>query len=392
MSWLRSFWVVLHKEVREGFRDRRAVVTALFFPLLGPLLLVAMLLLLSQSTRQADEKGVEIHVAGRDHAPNLVAFLEQQARVVPAPADLEDAVRRGDVAVGIVIPPGFGERLRAGRPAPVRLVVDESRQQSRPAMEAAEKLLAAWSSQTAAQRLVVRGIHPAVIEPLAVEKEDLSTPASRAAMLLSAVPFFLVMAVFTGGLPVAIDVTAGERERQSLEPLFTVPVQRSALVAAKIGASGVFSALALVETLVGFGLVPVAVPATRLGFSVHLDPWMLVGTFFLSLPMLVLACALMIVFAARARTFRAAQTSLSLLMLVPSLPGIALGAVATRIPGWTRAIPFFGQQEIVMRMMRGEAASPGAVALATATTLLLAALVTAFAFRVFEQGQPLFDS
>jgi len=392
MSWLRSFWVVLHKEVREGFRDRRAVVTALFFPLLGPLLLVAMLLLLSQSTRQADEKGVEIHVAGRDHAPNLVAFLEQQARVVPAPADLEDAVRRGEVAVGIVIPAGFGERLRAGRPAPVRLVVDESRQQSRPAMEAAEKLLAAWSSQTAAQRLVVRGIHPAVIEPLAVEKEDLSTPASRAAMLLSAVPFFLVMAVFTGGLPVAIDVTAGERERQSLEPLFTVPVQRSALVAAKIGASGVFSALALVETLVGFGLVPVAVPATRLGFSVHLDPWMLVGTFFLSLPMLVLACALMIVFAARARTFRAAQTSLSLLMLVPSLPGIALGAVATRIPGWTRAIPFFGQQEIVMRMMRGEAASPGAVALATATTLLLAALVTAFAFRVFEQGQPLFDS
>ena len=392
MSWLRSFWVVLHKEVREGFRDRRAVVTALFFPLLGPLLLVAMLLLLSQSTRQADEKGVEIHVAGRDHAPNLVAFLEQQARVVPAPADLEDAVRRGEVAVGIVIPAGFGERLRAGRPAPVRLVVDESRQQSRPAMEAAEKLLAAWSSQTAAQRLVVRGIHPAVIEPLAVEKEDLSTPASRAAMLLSAVPFFLVMAVFTGGLPVAIDVTAGERERQSLEPLFTVPVQRSALVAAKIGASGVFSALALVETLVGFGLVPVAVPATRLGFSVHLDPWMLVGTFFLSLPMLVLAGALMIVFAARARTFRAAQTSLSLLMLVPSLPGIALGAVATRIPGWTRAIPFFGQQEIVMRMMRGEAASPGAVALATATTLLLAALVTAFAFRVFEQGQPLFDS
>jgi sodium transport system permease protein len=259
-------------------------------------------------------------------------------------------------------------------------------------MEAAEKLLAAWSSQTAAQRLVVRGIHPAVIEPLAVEKEDLSTPASRAAMLLSAVPFFLVMAVFTGGLPVAIDVTAGERERQSLEPLFTVPVQRSALVAAKIGASGVFSALALVETLVGFGLVPVAVPATRLGFSVHLDPWMLVGTFFLSLPMLVLAGALMIVFAARARTFRAAQTSLSLLMLIPSLPGIALGAVATRIPGWTRAIPFFGQQEIVMRMMRGEAASPGAVALATATTLLLAALVTAFAFRVFEQGQPLFDS
>jgi sodium transport system permease protein len=392
MSWLRSFWVVLHKEIREGLRDRRALVTALFFPLLGPLLLVVMLLLLSQSSRQADEKGVEIHVAGREHAPHLVEFLAQHARVVDAPADLEDAVRRGEVAVGVVIPAGFGERLRAGRPAPVRMVLDESRQQSRPAIETTEKLLAAWSQQSAAQRLVVRGIHPAVIEPLAVEREDLSTPASRAAMLLSAIPFFLVMAVFTGGLPVAIDVTAGERERQSLEPLFTVPIQRSALVAAKIGAAAVFSALALLETLVGFGLVPVAVPANRLGFSVHLDPWMLVGTFLLCLPILVLADALMILFAARARTFRAAQTSLSLLMLVPSLPGIALGTVATRIPGWTRAIPFFGQQEIVMRMLRGEAVTPGPIALATLTTLVAAALVILAAFRLFERGQPLFDS
>jgi sodium transport system permease protein len=391
MSWLRSFWVVLHKEVREGFRDRRAVVTALFFPLLGPLLLVVMLLLLSQSSRQADEKGVEIHVAGRANAPNLVAFLEQQARVVDAPPDLEEAVRRGDVAVGIAISPSFGEKLREGRPAAVRLVVDESRQQARPATVMAERLLAAWSLQTGAQRLVVRGIHPAVIEPLAVERVDVSTPASRAAILLSTVPFFLVMAVFTGGLPVAIDVTAGERERQSLEPLFTVPVPRSALVVAKIGAAAAFSALALVETLVGFGLVPLAVPASRLGFSVHLDPWMLVGTFLLSLPMLVLADALMIVFAARARTFRAAQTSLSLLMLVPSLPGIALGTVATRIPGWSRAIPFFGQQEMLTRMLRGEAATPGQVVLATVATLLAALLVVSYAVRVFERGQPLFD-
>ena len=242
MSWLASFWIVLSKELREGLRDRKALLTALFFPVLGPILVIVMLFLVSDSSRQADEKGVEIPVAGRENAPNLVALLEQGARVVDAPADPVEAVRRGDVPVVIVIPPDFGEKLRAGQPAPVRLILDESRHQSRPATATAERLLDAWSQQVAAQRLVVRGIHPAVVEPLAVEREDVSTPASRAAMLLATIPFFLVMAMFTGGMPIAIDVTAGERERQSLEPLFAAPVPRSSLVLAKIGAAGASSA------------------------------------------------------------------------------------------------------------------------------------------------------
>jgi sodium transport system permease protein len=391
MSWLRSFRVVFTKEVWEGFRDRRSLVTALFFPILGPALLAVMLLLVSQSTRRADEKGVELPVAGQENAPNLVDYLAQGARIVAAPADPEEAVRRGEVDVVVVIPPGFGDRLRSGRPAPVRLVVDESRQQSRPAVSTAERLLAGWAHQTGVQRLMVRGIHPAVVEPLAVERVDVSTAASRAAMLLATVPFFLVMALFTGGMPVAIDATAGERERQSLEPLFAAPVPRSALVLAKMAGAAVFSSLALAETLVGFGLVPLALPASRIGFSMRLDPWMLARSFALGIPMLLLACALMVVLAARARNFRAAQTTLSLLMLVPSLPGMALGFVGARPPAWVFGVPFLGEQMIVTRLLRVEEVSSAQVALSMAATLAAASLVAAYAVRTFERGQPLFD-
>jgi sodium transport system permease protein len=391
MSWLRSFRVVFTKEVWEGFRDRRSLVTALFFPILGPALLAVMLLLVSQSTRRADEKGVELPVAGQENAPNLVDYLAQGARIVAAPADPEEAVRRGEVDVVVVIPPGFGDRLRSGRPAPVRLVVDESRQQSRPAVSTAERLLAGWAHQTGVQRLMVRGIHPAVVEPLAVERVAVSTAASRAAMLLATVPFFLVMALFTGGMPVAIDATAGERERQSLEPLFAAPVPRSALVLAKMAGAAVFSSLALAETLVGFGLVPLALPASRIGFSMRLDPWMLARSFALGIPMLLLACALMVVLAARARNFRAAQTTLSLLMLVPSLPGMALGFVGARPPAWVFGVPFLGEQMIVTRLLRVEEVSSAQVALSMAATLAAASLVAAYAVRTFERGQPLFD-
>jgi sodium transport system permease protein len=392
VRWLSSFRIVLAKELREGLRDRKALITALFFPVLGPILVIVMLFLVSDSSRQADEKGVAIPVAGRENAPNLVAFLEQGARVVDAPADPAEAVRGGDVPVVIVIPPDFGEKLRAGQPAPVRLILDESRHQARPAASTAERLLHAWSQQVAAQRLVVRGIHPAVIEPLAIEREDVSTPASRAAMLLATIPFFLVMAMFTGGMPIAIDVTAGERERQSLEPLFAAPIPRSSLVLAKIGASGFFGMATLAETLVGFGIVPLAVPATRIGFSVQLDPAMLFTTFLLCLPIVLVAAALMVVFAARARTFRAAQTSLSLLMLVPSLPGMALAFQSARPPASLYAVPFLGQQMIVNELVRGTPLVASQALLATGSSLAAALVVCAFAVRTFERGQPLFDA
>jgi sodium transport system permease protein len=392
MSWLQSAWVVLSKELHEGLRDRKALVTALFFPVLGPLLMIAMLFLASASSRQAEEKGVEIPVAGQANAPNLVALLQQGARVVEAPSDPEEAVRRGDVPVVIVIPPEFGEKLRSGQPAPVRLILDESRHQSRPAISTAEKLLAAWSGQVAAQRLVVRGIHPAVVEPLAIEREDVSTPASRAAMLLATIPFFLVMAMFTGGMPLAIDVTAGERERQSLEPLFAAPLPRSAMVLAKVLASAVFGAATLAETLIGFGIVPLFVPTARIGFSVQLDPAMLLRTFFLCLPIVLLAAGLMVVFAARARSFRAAQTSLSLLMLVPSLPGMALAFQSARPPAWLYGVPFLGQQMIVNELVRGMPMVSSQALLATGGALVGVLLVCAFAIRTFERGQPLFDS
>jgi sodium transport system permease protein len=354
-------------------------------------LLAVMLSLVSQSSRRADEVGVDIPVSGRENAPNLVAFLEQGARVVEAPPDAEEAVRRGDVDVVIVISPGFSEALRAGRPAPVKLITDESRQQARPSAAAAEHLLAAWARQTGSQRLVIRGVHPAVIEPLAVERVDVSTPTSRAAALLATIPFFLVMAVFTGGMPVAIDATAGERERQSLEPLFAAPLPRSSLVLSKMAGASVFSSLALTETAIGFGLVPLALPP-RIGFSMHLDPWILARILALCVPMVVLASALMVMLAAKARNFRAAQTTLSLLMLVPALPGVALGLLSTRAPPSLYAVPFLGEQLIITHLLRAEEVGPAQAGLSAAATLTAAALIAALAIRTFERGQPLFDA
>jgi sodium transport system permease protein len=163
------------------------------------------------------------------------------------------------------------------------------------------------------------------------------------------------------------------------------------LVVGKVAATCVFGGLTLVETLLLFGLVPVALPASRIGFSVKLDPWMLARTVGLGLPMVLLASALMVLVAARARTFRSAQTTLSVLTLLPALPGIVLGLLRARPTDALLAVPFLGQQVLVTRMLRDEPVHFVQATIAGGATMALAGLVIAVAVRSFERGRPLFD-
>jgi sodium transport system permease protein len=383
---------VLGKELRDGLRDRRTLAMALFFPVLGPVVLGFALSTVAGEARQVDEQGVRLPVVGREHAPHLVEALEDAGIVAGAgPADPDEAVRSGDAEVVLVIPPEFGERLRAGEPAPVRLVVDESQAHARAAVDRVRGALDAWARRTAAQRLVARGIHPAVVAPLAIETVDVSTPQARTAILLSIMPYFLVLAIFVGGMSVAIDATAGERERHSLEPLLVNPVPRLALVLGKIGASAFFGAIALSETAVAFALLPVLFPVERLGFVLRLDPGVMVPVAVLLLPLVLAASSLMVLVAARARSFKAAQTMLSFLMMVPAVPGILLALSPMRPAPWMRVVPALAEQLVVQRLIRGEPVAPAHVALAMGASLAAAALFATAAARLFERGTPLFD-
>ncbi len=385
--------VVLQKEVRDNLRDRRAVTMALFFPLLGPVVLAMTLTLVSKQQRGSEEKPLALSVAGREHAPNLVAFLQSAGVVLEAaPADPERAVRAGDLDLVVVIPPEFGERLRAGRPAPVRLVIDDSRQSAHAATGRARRLLEGYGHQLGMQRLLARGVSPALTEGVALETVDLATPESRAALLLALLPYFVILAVFVGGMYIAIDATAGERERQSLEPLLLNPVPRWCHVAAKVSATALFASVALGETLIGFALVPLVLPIESLGFVIRLDPGMLVRVFLLALPLVLLVSSLQIVVAARARSFKAAQSSLSLLMMVPVLPGMMLAFVPVKLKLWMALVPTLGEQLVVARLLRGEVVPFLAVAPVMVGTALWAAVLFALGVRTFRGERIVFGA
>ncbi|MGZ3459905.1 MAG: ABC transporter permease, partial [Archangium sp.] len=240
---------VLRKELKDHLRDRRSVTSVVLGSLVGPVLFAVLFTVVASWNRE--DKPLELPVVGRAYAPSLMAFLERSgAKLSEAPPDYESQIQAGTLDAVLVVPEDYGKDFAAGRSARVQLVMDNSRNKARATVQRAQALLGQYSGMMASQRLLARGVAPQLAAPVRVEQVDLATPERLAASILNMIPIFLVMACFIGGLNVAIDTMAGERERGSLEPLLLNPVERGTLVLGKWLATTVFSCTTVVVVTV----------------------------------------------------------------------------------------------------------------------------------------------
>ncbi len=383
--------IVFQKELRDTLRDRRTIFSALFYPLLGPLMMVLLLNVILRVFSDQAGRPLALAVRGAEHAPSLMTFLGQnQVELLPGPADPEAAVRANDLDVVLVIRPGFEAAVAEGQPAPVQLIFDGSRQTAGVAVGRARDLLDAFSRQIAAERLVARGVDPGVITALAVEDVDLATPQAQAAAFLNILPYFVIFSVFMGGMGITIDATAGERERGTLEPLLINPVARWELVLGKLGVALLFSVQAVIETVLAFGLLVYLLPLDQLDAPLSISLASLLGIFLVTLPIALLAAALQFIIATFTHSYREAQNYLGLLPLIPALPGTFLAFLPLKAALWMMLIPTFGQQLLINQLMRGEAVSGVNVIVASAVTLVAGAALVWVATRLFGREQMLF--
>lgn len=384
--------VIFYKEVLDHVRDRRTLITSLFYPLLGPLIVILIFTVIGQMVTERTEKPLELPVMGAEQAPELVAFLRQSnVEVQPAPSDPHTAVKHGDVDVVLIIPPAYGAALQAGRPAIVQLVMDESRDAASVTVRRTRGLLQRYSDEIGALRLLARGVSPLVVHALTVEDVDVATSESRAANFLNLLPYFIIFAIFSGGAGLAVDTTAGERERGSLEPLLINPVPRRDFVVGKLLATLLITMVAVLETLLAFALVLNLVPLGQT-FGVHLSfsATAIVLIFLLTLPMMLLAGALQMIVATASRGVKEAQTYLQLIPLVPALPGLVLAFLPTKPTFWNMAVPTFGQQLLINQVMRNEPVDLRYVALSAATTLAVGVVLLLIAIRLYQREALMF--
>jgi sodium transport system permease protein len=372
-----TVWTVFRKELRDAVRDRRTWLIALAMSLLsGP----AVLLLIATFVGGIEENVAkrEVVIEGGERAPTLVNFLQRAgATIVAAPADWRERLRRGTLANAVLVPPAdFEDRLARGQPVPVDVYFDDSHDKAQAVVRASVRLLQGFNRELGTQRLIARGVSPQLIAPLEVRENNLAPATAAGARLLFIVPWAALMVAVFGALAVAIDVTAGERERGSLEPLLGNPVSPAALVLGKWGVVMVYSIAIVVLTMAGFLASMHLIRSETLAALLQLE-WREVAIFVaLLLPFAALMAALNMLAALFGRSYKEAQTYVSYLAMAVQFSALVPVFLTVRDAAWQWFVPAIAQLTVLMRTLRGEAVgaydllAPAAVALAGAALCL----------------------
>lgn len=382
----RTFLTVFLKEVKENLRDRRTLTSAfLTGPLLTPLL---FLMLISYTVNRALDKAeqpLKVPVIGAEYAPNLIDALKAGGIVPQAPlANPEQAVRNQDADVVVRLSADYPKAWRKGEPVQVEVLFDSSRSDTDASVNRVSKLIENYARQQGALRLVARGLSPGTAWPVTVARRDQATAQSRAVLMFNMLPYLFVLTIFIGGMYLAIDLTAGERERQSLEPLFANPVPRWKVLLGKLAAIAAFSTASLLISLVAFGVIGRFIPTEKLGMEVNLGWEFASHVLLLQLPLVALLAALQSMVAAFAKSYREAQTYLSLLMMVPILPSVMLMVMPIKPQDWMYAVPLLGQHLGILDLLRGNGMAADHLALClagSAAAAIVAVLITMQLYR-----------
>ena len=378
---MKAATVVFRKELKDALRDRRTWIVVLVSSLLaGPVSLLLIASFVSSAEESAARR--EIIVANLAAAPTLVNFLERNgAQVRAAPADYREQLRSGQLQNAvIVIPDDFGRRLASGESIRLDVVFDESASRAQAAVRTTMALLQGFSRELGSQRLLARGVAPQLLQPLQIEEINLAGSRARGAQLLFLVPWLALIGAVVGAISVAIDVTAGERERGSLEPLLMNPVSTRSIVLGKWGVAATCSAAVVVLTLAGFSVAMQFVRSENLAALMQFGAPEVLLFLLLLLPFSAMVAALNMLAATYGRSHKEAQTYASYITMVVNFVPILPLFLTIRDAPWQLLVPALGQQTVLMRALRGEAVGladlivPSTIALAlTATALVLQA-------------------
>lgn len=388
MNSLKTLWVVMRKELKDFFRDRRTVMLSLgLSPILVPVLLIGIFTLTEHRINDLTDKPLDLPVIGRDNAPNLVAWLEgQNVAIKPAPKDVADAIGSQRADVILRIGDDYGEKWRKSEPAPVEILSDSTRQNAEVPVKRLKALLGAYNGQVGALRLLSRGVSPAAAAPLQISDTDMASEAAKRGRLVGILlPYLLILCAFIGGAYLIMDGTAGERERQSLEPLLATPAARGAVVSGKVAAACAVALLSLALTLLGFKLAAVFSPTV--GRQLVVSFGTIVVLLLILMPMVFIGTTLLTFLSATAKSMKEAQSHMSYLMLLPMLPSIILMVNPVKTQLWQFAVPFLAQNQLILKVVRGEVVSVVQWAIYLGASFGLAAVMWLLAVRRYRGEQ-----
>jgi sodium transport system permease protein len=388
MTMLAVF-TVFKKEMVDHLRDGRSILISMIYPLMGPLLLGLMFLFVGGGMRVNEGAPLVVPIVNADNAPGVVGFLERQgATMQPLTGDAWSLVSGGRAPFALILPAQPAAAPES--PLSVHLITNPARVDSIVATSRVVELLNTYQRETLAERLRAAGLSADIMSVLNITQENIGQAAGPAVILLTMIPPFLIFTLFTGGVHVALDATSGERERGSFETLMMNPVRRYQVLFGKLGATMVFTLMALGVQVVAFWVMLHSVPQESLGLVAPPSVLRLLLVVSVCLPLVILAAATQLLISAVTRSVKEAQTYLGLLPLVPGLAGMVLALAPVRAQPMLAAIPTFGQTLLMGQLVRNEAVSAVFIGITGLATLTAVALLLLAGFRLYEREEILF--
>ena len=385
------FSTVFKKELRDSIRDRRAIMVAILPALIAPVLMAAMFHFMIQTRVSTNE--ITVPVIGKEHAPDLIQYLEQHdIKFSDYVGDPKSDIQNKNIKVVIEIPEDFEENFSQSKPAIIYIHGDGSLDKSRADNRRINRLIQSYSKTIGSMRLMIQGVNPSIAEAVTIQDKDYSTDESRAGQILAGLQMFILMAAFFGSAPVAIDTTAGERERNSLEPLLVHPLSSMNIMMGKW------------LTVVSFGLVAtiIAVVMTATSFefislkAAGIDPkltlTMQISMIVLMLPNAMFAASLQMLTSLFAKSFKEAQSYLGMLVFIPMAPVMITMIGGVKAEDWMYMVPVLGQQQILTNIMRGEGVELIQLATVSVVTLAISAIVVFILTKLLRSERVVYGS
>jgi len=380
-------WTLVSKEIRDNLRDRRSLFFALIYgPLLLPLMMVGPMLYSIDRHSIDFEAPTQIAVAGGEQAPNLLQFLRQHnLDAIEAPEDYRQQLVSGDLSVVLSIPETYATHFVHGEPAPLMIYYASSEDESGNRRRQLRGVLEQYASQMRSLRFSSRGIDSRLFEPLVISERDQSDKPGDLLFIAYLVPFLLMLSMLMGGYYLAVDTTAGERERHSLEPLLSLPLPRYQIVLGKYCAILAFVGLAMLLPLITTFALLRLLPGDLLDGSLDFGT----ATFFTALlsnvPTAVLISAFIMAIAAYTRNTKEAQTHLSVAMLLPIIPFLALQFLSLPLNELTMLIPLLSQFQIMELAVFSTDVPLLYLGLSAAGSLVLATVFLVMAIQLYRR-------
>jgi len=362
---LRNIGVVYRKELVDSLRDRRTVISMIVVPLLlFPALTFGMGLLGATMMSRARGEMPKVMVVGGDDSPHLLDALKKSTtfEVVPGTADYVDKVVNKEVRAAIVIPAGFDDAVERGEYQKVTVNYYENDIKSDLAENAVEKFLTDYRVSLAKQLVGERGVPANLADPFKLDEENVAPPEKVGGSAIGGmIPYFVIILSLTGAMYPAMDLTAGEKERGTMETILTSPVSRTDLVLGKflmvITASLTTALLSLGSMAVSFllakGMIDRLVSEKAPGVHYAVDPRGVLAVLLMVLPLTVLFSATLLTIALFAKSFREAQTYLSPLTIVVIMPAVAALLPGVELNTRTALIPILSTSLVGKEIMAG---------------------------------------